>query len=125
MQQFKNYDCLGHLDILKRYLDEDKEPDYDIYREGVRAILKQIIADGKGLEVNTSGFRHGKGAPYPSYDILKEYKALGGTLITTGSDAHQPQDLAVNYLEVYKTLKEIGFRYVCVFSNREPTMKTL
>ncbi len=125
LKQFKNYNCLGHLDILKRYGNHIKEPDYEVYQEGLEAVLKQVIVDGKGIEVNTSGFRHGKGAPYPSYAILKRYKELGGEMITTGSDAHTPQDLAIHFSQTYAALKEIGFCYVCTFLNRKPYMQKI
>ena len=33
---------------------------------------------GKGIEINTGGFKYGLGHPNPCEDILKRYRSLGG-----------------------------------------------
>ena len=53
-------------------------------------ILKTVIADGKGIEVNTSSYRYGLSDLTPSRDILKLYWELGGQILTIGSDSHKP-----------------------------------
>ena len=54
-----------------------------------QAILEQVIADGKGIEVNTSSKRYGLKDSTPSHKILELYKDLGGTILTIGSDSHK------------------------------------
>ena len=87
IQRYKNYSVLGHLDMIKRY---DRYGDYPFIKVApiIEEILKQVIADGKGIEVNTSCYRYGLKDLTPSQDILKMYRQLGGKIITIGSDGH-------------------------------------
>lgn len=53
-----DFDCLGHLDLVKRHTSRFGLPDCsDLYQPAIEAILKLLIQRGKGLELNTSGFR--------------------------------------------------------------------
>lgn len=56
--------------------------------EIVERILHQVIADGKGIEVNTSCFAYGLADLTPSRRILELYRQMGGRIVTIGSDAH-------------------------------------
>ena len=67
------------------------------YSDLIDACLKSLIENGKGIEVNTSGFRYGINGTYPSLNILKRYKELGGEIITAGSDSHKPKDTTEPY----------------------------
>ena len=53
---YEDYDVLGHLDYMIRY-GKDKEQAYSYlkYAELIDEILKNIIAKGKGLELNMAG----------------------------------------------------------------------
>lgn len=55
---YKNYSVLGHLDMIKRYDEYGDYKDEKIF-EIVEKILNQVIADGKGIEINTSCFKYG------------------------------------------------------------------
>ena len=58
-------------------------------RTSLDPILRYLIDNGKALEVNTAGLKKGLPWPNPHMEILKRYRALGGELITIGSDAHR------------------------------------
>lgn len=73
------------------------------------------IYDGKGIEINTSCFRYNMPDLTPSSYILKRYKELGGEIITTGSDSHNPAQVAYGFKEVYSRLKDMGYKYICTF----------
>lgn len=120
MQNFKDYSVLGHLDLIKRYGDFDNFLDDKIFSDIIEEILKQAIYDGKGLEINTSSFRYNLPDLTPSRYILNMYKDLGGEIITTGSDAHIPTQLAYKFDYIYTVLKDIGFNYVSYFDNMKP-----
>ena len=49
----KDYSVLGHLDLIKRYDIEGDYP-FESVKEIISEILKQVIQEGKGIEVNTS-----------------------------------------------------------------------
>ncbi len=61
--------------------------------------------------MNTSGVRYGLTNGMPSDDILKLYKQCGGEIITLGSDAHKPEDIAFQFSESLQLLQSIGFKY--------------
>lgn len=122
IQNFKQFNVLGHLDLVTRYKYEEGVGKFlDIIEE----IFKEIIPYGKGIEINTSGFYYGIGRVHPSIDILKLYKDLGGEIITIGSDAHKPERLAEHYDHSVELLKILGYKYVTTFENKKPIFHKL
>lgn len=123
---YRNYDVYAHLDYVIRYGDfENKKMLYKDFTDVLDAILKQIIYDGKGIEVNTSGYRYNLGEPHPSREILTHYKSLGGEIITIGSDAHQTKHLMNHFDDAKALLKDIGFTHFTTFVNRKPEFHLL
>lgn len=121
IQAFDNFDVYGHLDYVVRYgPNQNRYYSYEKFKEQIDEILKLLIAKGKGIEINTSGLRKGLGQPHPTQDILKRYRELGGEIITMGSDAHAPEQIAYGFDKVPEMLKEAGFRYFTVFKERKP-----
>lgn len=118
-RSYKNYSVLGHLDMIKRY---DLAGEYPLrnVKELIVEILKTAIADGKGIEVNTSCFRYGLPDLTPCREILQWYQELGGEIITIGSDSHAPEHLGAYIPKVMEMLKSMGFTYVCTFEEMKP-----
>ena len=56
----------------------------------------------------------------PCRFILKRYRELGGEILTTGSDAHKPQDMAFAFDIIVDLLKDCGFSYYTLFHQRKP-----
>lgn len=126
IQKYHNYSVLGHMDMLKRYDDEDGYDPFTNHKDIITKILKYVIEDGKGIELNTSSIRYGLDDLMPSRDILKLYLELGGTILTIGSDSHSSTHLKNSHIEKLKqTLKEIGFQHFCTFENMIPTYHEL
>ncbi len=122
---FKNYSVLAHLDLLGRYDLQGFYP-FENVKDMIAEILKLAIADGKGIEVNTSSWHYGLPDTQPSRKILKLYKDLGGKIITVGSDAHNTKFLADHIKDVYAILKdEIGITEICTFDKMKPIFHTL
>lgn len=119
MKIFKNYSCLAHLDVLVRY-DLNGIYPFEKVEEKIAEILKLAIADGKGIEINTSSWHYGLQDTQPSQKILKLYKDLGGKIITAGSDGHSTQYVADHIQDAYEILKIIGFKQICTFEHRKP-----
>lgn len=119
VQSYKDYSVLGHMDLIVRY---DKQGSYLFakIKPMIEKILKVIIADGKGLEINTSYHRYGLSDMTPSRDILKLYKELGGQIITIGSDSHKKEHLGAYIEEAKEELKKMGFEYFCTFEKMKP-----
>lgn len=113
-----DFDVLGHLDIVQRYAFETgKVYNLDDYKDYIYDILKTIIARGKGIEVNTSGLSNN--LLFPKLEILNMYKDLKGEILTVGSDAHSRNRVGENINYVYDILKDIGFKYISTYDNRE------
>ena len=58
VSHYSGYSVLGHLDLIKRYDPAGIYP-FEKNRDVIAEILTRAIADGKGIEVNTSSFRYG------------------------------------------------------------------
>ena len=124
VKAYKHYSVLGHLDSIVRY--DPKGPiDIREVEDLIRAILETVIADGKGIELNTSNVRYGLSDLTPCRHILKMYHELGGTIITIGSDAHKKEHLAFNILKSRQELKDLGFEYYCTFEKMVPVFHKL
>ena len=60
-------------------------------------------------EINTAGLRRDEAEAYPAWEILERYRALGGELVSIGSDAHRSVDIGHGFPEVAERLRAIGF----------------
>ena len=92
---------------------------FEKVRPIVTEILKTVIQDGKGLELNTSYRRYGLMDTTPSVEILKLYRELGGEIVTMGSDAHAAEYVGGFMDEARDVLRDCGFRYFTVFRGRK------
>lgn len=126
VQNYHNYSVLGHMDLMKRYDEKDGYNPFVENKEIITKILKYIIADGKGIELNTSSKKYKLDDLMPSRDILKLYLDLGGEILTIGSDSHCKKDLSNSQIEeLKKELKNIGFKKFCTFVKMKPTFHNL
>ena len=89
-------------------------------------IFRALIERGIALEINTAAIRKGKmTVPDPGIDLLKFYRALGGELLSVGSDAHVATDLGANFDDACALAKEAGFGYLTTFRNRQKIMEAI
>lgn len=96
-------------------------PSDSLYTDVVDEILRTAVADGKGLELNTSCWRYGMGErTTPTAAILRRYRELGGEFITVGSDAHQVKWVGDHLNEGYQFLRDLGWDYCVVYRHRKP-----
>ncbi|HKL79388.1 MAG TPA: histidinol-phosphatase HisJ family protein [Mobilitalea sp.] len=98
---------------------------YPQFADILDEVLKTILSFGKGIEVNTAGFKYGLGHPHPKAELLKRYRELGGELITIGSDAHMPEHLCYDFDHISDLLLNLGFRYYTTFIQGAPIMHRL
>lgn len=124
-----NFDSLGHLDYIIRYLPDSFSliKDYAVrdFMDLIEETLRILISRGQALEVNTAGLRKGLSFAHPKTEILLRYRELGGELLTLGSDAHSPSDVGANIKKTAELLKNCGFRYYSVYRERKPEMIAL
>ena len=124
IKNYKSYSVLGHLDLIVRY-DKLGTCPFKKIEPFVAEILKMVIADGKGIEINTSSFRYGLRDLTPSRDILRLYKDLGGKILTIGSDCHKKEHLGSRIVEIREELKRLGFNEFCTFDKMKPSFHSL
>ncbi len=121
VKKYSNFDVFGHLDYTVRYgKNKDKEYSYKEFADITDEILKVLKDKEMGLELNTSGLRHGLKDFNPCREILIRYRQLGGEIITVGSDAHYLKDMAIDYNIANEVLKDCGFKYYTVYEKRIP-----
>lgn len=124
-----DFHVYGHIDYIVRYIPKAYESSYRYsyldYKEQLDDVLKTIIHNGKGIEINTSGYKYGLGRPHPEAEIIKRYRELGGEIITIGSDAHKPEHLCYDFEIVSEMLETLGFTYYAIFQQGKPVFEKL
>ncbi|MBC2854972.1 histidinol-phosphatase HisJ family protein [Cetobacterium sp. 2A] len=124
LDSFDEFSVWGHLDFITRYGGPQyRELNYKKNWDIIEEILKKIISLGRGIEINTSGFRYGENRFYPKDEVLKRYFELGGEVITIGSDAHKFEDIGKDFNVAYDFLESIGVKYISSFKNKEVSFK--
>lgn len=119
LSDYRDYDVVGHFNLIDRYAPIQVPP--ASYSDLIEKILKQIVAEGKGLEINTSCFRKSMGGlTTPTPQILARYIALGGRIITIGSDAHTPKDVGAGFNQAIEMVRAAGLDRIATFSQRTP-----
>lgn len=124
VKNYQHYSVLGHLDLIVRYDEKGVYP-FESVKSYVEEILKEVIRNGKGIEVNTSSYRYGLSDTTPSREILRLYRELGGRIITLGSDSHKPEHLGACMDETKEVLKSIGFDSFCTYDKMQPIFHAL
>lgn len=120
VQTFKHYSVLAHVDMPVRYDSYGGGYPFEKVRPILTEIFRTVIADGKGIELNTSCFYYGLADLTPARDILKLYRELGGTILTVGSDSHKKGQLGGHIPAIYEELKALGFEQIYTFEGMEP-----
>lgn len=127
------FDCMAHIGYCLRYMHKqgfDAVMDMGRYGYKLDRLLRTLIENGKGIELNTADLVPGArsdalGVPFPGVDVLRRYRELGGDIVTVGSDAHNVKAAASGLREGYELLAENGFRYVAVYKRHKPEFKRI
>lgn len=119
------YDALGHLTYLSKCPGHHTHKPIDLnkYRDIVEEIFRNIIAKGKGIEINTSGMDR-CGDYLPGMDYVRLFKEMGGEIVTIGSDAHTADRVGQYSHDVAALLKDV-MGHVCTFEGRKPIFHKL
>ena len=117
----KNFDILGHFDILtknnelKKFLDTESKQYLDYAKDAISALKGKIDI----FEVNTGAISRGyRTSPYPSKELLKEFLIQGFKPIIT-SDCHNKDFLDCYFNDTKLLLKEVGFKSQCQLINNK------
>ncbi len=119
------FNVFGHLTYASKCcIYDDPVAHYAEFADYYDKILKMLIERGKGIEVNTSGYRN-TGEPLPHFEIIKRYLELGGEIITIGSDAHDPSRVGDRIAETIDRIKALGVRRICTFEKMKPVFHVI
>lgn len=112
-------DVCAHLTLPFRYINNKCKLNLStrLFEDKITEILNYLIENNIALEVNVS---KSNGGMIPEEWIFEKYKALGGCLITIGSDAHVTENLGCGILETAKLLKNMGFGNYYYYEKRKP-----
>ncbi len=114
-----DYDVVGHIGYVTRYV---KYENYTLWQEEYKGkideLLKEIIARGKTIEINTH-VKHREMTYLPERPILERYFELGGRKVTFSSDAHLAESIGDRYEMVRNLAKDIGFTEWTVYKKRK------
>lgn len=119
VKTFDCFNCLGHLDYISRYGPYlDKSVDHQKYQDIIDEIFQTLIQKGKGIEVNTSGYKERHTCGFPTFEQVQRYYDLGGRIITIGTDSHTSDRVGEHVEDVVKEYQKIGFEDVSTFTKR-------
>ena len=134
VQHFDDYNVYGHIDYIFRYGPVGAPTDvfekvnseifektyYPLVKDILHEILRTIISNGKGIEINTGSLYRGLDYMHPHPLILSMYKELGGEILTIGSDAHDTEHIGYGFDEAIELARAAGFDHFCTFENMKP-----
>lgn len=123
---FDRIDILAHLTYPLRYLKKAGKSFDPLSERGLlEKILGKVIDRKILLEVNSSGFRQGLDAPLPGASVLSLYRSMGGSLVSVGSDAHDPDSIGADFGKTEALLIRLGFDRVYFSQNHRLTEEIL
>ncbi|TFG13228.1 histidinol-phosphatase HisJ family protein [Candidatus Thorarchaeota archaeon] len=113
-------DIVGHLDIYRRYGRNYYGEEIGlIWQPYLLELVNKMKKQNLGFEVNTSTWRKGMEQPMPSATITKELVESGVDVVTTGSDAHRPQDVGYGIEKAERMIQSFGVDSPARFASRK------
>ena len=113
---------VGHFDLVTKFNEGDTlfSTRHPRYIRAVRQALDALAQADVTFEINTGAIGYHLKDLNPCTDIIKRYRELGGEIITIGSDAHTPENIARGFDRAAEVLSACGFKYYTTFENRMP-----
>lgn len=110
------FDTLAHPDLIKN--EAPAEWLFPRVKPHIERALDRIAATGVAMELNTSGVNKALSEMNPGRDQLALMHERGIPVVL-GADAHRPSRVADGYAEALGILREIGYREVNFFLERQ------
>ncbi len=108
------FEVLGNPDLIKIFREV---PDNDI-TPMLEETADAVAQSGIVVDVNAAGLRKPIGEIYPSRDLLEMFHRRGVPIVLS-SDAHAPHEVAAGYEKSVKLVRDVGYREVVTFKDRE------
>lgn len=112
-------DIIGHFDLLLKF--QEDSPIFDTshprYIKAAKDAVDKLSLQNVLFEVNTGAISRGyRTSPYPDSDILRYICEKGCDVILT-SDCHNKINLAYDFENTVKLLKNCGFKRIAYLTN--------
>jgi histidinol-phosphatase (PHP family) len=105
------FGAIAHFDYVSKYAGPNKALwQSETLRRQLHECLYEIIKSGAALEINTRGLIRPSRNFYPSVELLRPYRELGGKRVVVGSDAHHASEIAIGIGAAYALVAALGFR---------------
>ena len=108
------FDILGHPDLIKIFRHFPQRDIAGMLEETADAVAESGIV----VDVNAAGLRKLIGEIYPSRPFLEMFHRRGVQIVLS-SDAHAPDEVAAGYDESLALVRDVGYREVVTFKDRE------
>ena len=121
------FDVMAHPDYWRKYAAKihPKPIEWQDYGSTIEHALDSIRSNDVGLEINTSGYKHGLGTNFPLDCLLRAAKNRGIRKITIGSDSHKVSELGGHHDKAVSQLRRLGFNEVTRFRGGRSTQVKL
>lgn len=107
------YDIMSHPDLVKK-LGFLPDEDYSGMYTGVLDAMQEM---GVSMEINSGGWQKPAEEQYPSFGFLKAANKRS-IPVSTGSDAHAPDEVGRDFDRLYGLLEEAGYNAVVSYTGR-------
>lgn len=120
MIEYGGFDVFAHIDYPLRVMKrEDNHPSFANFMEWVTPVLQTVIDREISLEINAAGLFGWAKKVGPEDFVLEEYRRLGGTMISIGSDSHAAASVGRGIEACIAHAKAHGFHEVMVYRQRK------
>ena len=108
------FEIIGHPDLIKIFKTYPERDITPMLEETADAIAE----GGVVVDVNAAGLRKPIGEVYPSRELLEMFFRRGVPIILS-SDAHAAEQVAMGYDKSIPLVRDVGYREVATFKDRE------
>jgi|WetSurMetagenome_2_1015567.scaffolds.fasta_scaffold03490_7 histidinol-phosphatase (PHP family) len=124
MASSADVDVIAHMGIFRRGMAraglDTTFDETSLWPGLLERLLSTMISRGIALEVNTSGLRRPERVTYPTAKVAGLYRALGGSLVTLGSDTHSEPWVFFGLEAGASMLRSQGFTEAFYIRDRRP-----
>lgn len=112
-----NADIIGHFDLVSKFSEKNGYGESRRFLAAAERAVKALVPYGLPFEINTGAMARGvRSLPYPSPEILKMIKKLGGGIILS-SDCHDKNHLDFAFDKAADLARKTGFTRSAVIRN--------
>ncbi|MBR2861385.1 MAG: histidinol-phosphatase [Clostridia bacterium] len=104
-----NCKIIGHFDLISKNFERFNIAESEAYLSYAEKAVERLVKHNVPFEINTGAMARGyRSNPYPSKNILKMIRKMGGKIIFN-SDCHQADFLDYGFEKAEKIAKDAGF----------------